>query len=184
MMADTQRTPRIGIDMDGVIADALPKHLALYNAEFQARLTLDDLHGLHLKDVVHADHRARLEEYLAAEDFFADLPVIADSVDVIHELMERYEVFITSAAMDVPASFAAKFAWLGRHFPFVPSSHIVFCGDKSVVAADYLIDDEPRHFARFGGEGILFTAPQNRLVTGYRRVDTWADVRQLFLAAV
>jgi 5'(3')-deoxyribonucleotidase len=182
-MSDRQRRPRIGIDMDGVIADALPKHLALYNAEFDARLTLDDLKGLHLEDVVHADHRARLEEFLAAEDFFADLPVIGDSVEVIRELRERYEVFITSAAMDVPASFAAKFAWLGRHFPFIPTSHLVFCGDKSVIAADYLIDDEPRHFARFGGEGILFTAPQNRLVTGYRRVDTWADVRRLFLGA-
>ena len=52
--------------MDGVIADALPKHLALYNAEFDARVTLDDLHGLHLEDIVHADHRARLEEFLAA----------------------------------------------------------------------------------------------------------------------
>jgi len=181
-MADRPRLPRIGIDMDGVIADALPRHLALYNAEFGAQLTLDDLHGLHLEDVVHPDHRARLQEFLAAETFFADLPVIGDSVEVIDELRGRYEVFITSAAMDVPASFAAKFAWLGRHFPFIPPSHIVFCGDKSVIAADYLIDDEPRHFARFGGEGILFSAPQNRRVTGYRRVDTWDDVRRLFLA--
>jgi len=148
---DTRHAPRIGIDMDGVIADALPKHLALYNAEFHARLTLDDLIGRHLGDVVHADHRARLDEYLAAEDFFADLPVIGDSVEVIRELMESYEVFVISAAMDVPASFAAKFAWLGRHFPFIPPTNIVFCGDKSVIAADYLIDDEPRHFARFGG---------------------------------
>jgi 5'(3')-deoxyribonucleotidase len=182
-MDDKDQRPRIGIDMDGVIADALPKHLALYNAEFHARLTLEDLYGRQLRDVVHADHRARLEEYLAAEDFFADLPVIADSVAVIRELIDRYEVFITSAAMDVPMSFDAKFAWLGRHFPFIPSTHIVFCGDKSVIAAEYLIDDEPRHFARFGGEGILFTAPQNRLVTGYRRVDSWADVRRLFLVA-
>ena len=33
------------------------------------------------------------------------------------------------------------------------------------------------------GEGILFTAPQNRLVTGSRRVDTWAAVRRLVIAA-
>jgi 5'(3')-deoxyribonucleotidase len=182
-MNETERRARVAIDMDGVIADALPKHLALYNAEFHTGLTLDDLYGRPLGDVVHEDHRARLEEYLAAEDFFADLPVIADSVDVIAELMERYEVFITSAAMDVPASFAAKFAWLGRHFPFIASSHIVFCGDKSVIAADYLIDDEPRHFARFRGEGILFSAPHNRLVTGYRRVDSWAEVRRLLIPA-
>ena len=107
-MADGQRPARIGIDMDGVIADALPKHLALYNAEFHARLTLDDLHGRHLGDVVHADHRARLEEYLAAEDFFADLPVIADSVGVIGELMERYEVFIRTRSRIPPTAGSAS----------------------------------------------------------------------------
>ena len=35
--------------------------------------------------------------------------------------------------------------WLRRHFPFIAPSNIVFCGDKSIVDADYLIDDRPRH---------------------------------------
>ena len=48
-----------------------------------------------------------------------------------------------------------------RHFPFIATSHIVFCGDKSIVAADYLIDDNVRQLSRFRGEGIIFTAPHN-----------------------
>ena len=96
-------------------------------------------------------------------------------------LQREYEIFITSSAMEVPESFTAKFTWLERHFPFIRPSHIVFCGDKSVLAADYLIDDTPRHFLHFRGEGILFSAPHNRGVTGYRRADNWEDVRRMLL---
>jgi hypothetical protein len=28
-----------------------------------------------------------------------------------------------------------------EHFLFTPDSHLVFCGDKSIIAADFLIDD-------------------------------------------
>jgi len=55
-----------------------------------------------------------------------------DSPEVVDALMQQYEVFITTAAMDVPCSFEAKFRWLQRYFPFIPSSNIVFCGDKSI----------------------------------------------------
>jgi 5'(3')-deoxyribonucleotidase len=57
----------------------------------------------------------------------------------------------------------------------------VFCGDKGILKADYLIDDQPLQFRRFSGEGILFTAPHNLEVSGYRRVDNWRQVAKLFL---
>ena len=101
--------------------------------------------------------------------------------EVIQELQTRYEVFITTAAMEVPSSFNAKFRWLKRHFPFIPASHIVFCGDKSVLAVDYLIDDNVRHFERLQGEGIVFTAPHNVDEARYRRVSNWGEVRGMFL---
>jgi 5'(3')-deoxyribonucleotidase len=90
-------------------------------------------------------------------------------------------VFIVTAAMDVPLSFEAKYRWCRRHFPFIPVSHLVFCGDKGVVDADYLIDDQPRHFARFKGTPLLFSAPHNARETRYPRVASWKDVRDHFL---
>jgi 5'(3')-deoxyribonucleotidase len=44
-----------------------------------------------------------------------------------------------------------------------------------------LIDDQPLHFRRFGGEGILFTAPHNLGVSAFRRVDNWRQVAKIFL---
>ena len=172
---------RIAIDMDGVIADFLSKHLAIYNAEFGESLTTDDLHGRTLRELVVEECRDRLEAFLTTDDFFGDLGVVEGSQEVVSDLTERYEVFVTTAAMEYPTSFAAKFRWLEERFPFVPSSNIVFCGDKGIIAADYLIDDNAHHFARFRGEGILFTAPHNAEENRYRRVNDWHDVRKLFL---
>ena len=83
----------------------------------------------------------------------------------------------------MPCSFAPKFEWLQKHFPYISPRNVVFCGDKSIVAADYLIDDDPRHFERFKGEGILFTAPHNVNQTAYRRVNNWREIRELFLSS-
>jgi 5'-nucleotidase len=173
--------PWIGIDMDEVIADTLGELLDRYNRDFRTEVSKADLTGRRFWEMIPAAHRSRVIEYFDDGEIFADLPVFPDSVEVIQELQSRYEVFITTAAMEVPSSFNAKFRWLARHFPFIPSSHIVFCGDKSVLAVDYLIDDNARHFTRLQGEGILFTAPHNVHEARYRRVDNWEDVRRMFL---
>jgi 5'(3')-deoxyribonucleotidase len=177
--APAPRRLRIAVDMDEVIADALAEHLRRYNAAFGARLAPDDLHGRHLEDCVPPEHRAAALAMIDAS-FFEGLAVMPDAQDVLRELAEHHDVFIVSAAMDVPCSFDAKYRWLQRHFPFIPPAQIVFCGDKGIVDADYLIDDRSRHFARFRGRPLLFAAPHNAGETRYERVCSWADIRAFF----
>ncbi len=169
--------------MDEVLADALAEHLARYNRDHGESITKDELNGKWLWDIVSADHHERLESYLRSEDFFEDLPVLEHSQEVLRKLSEHYEIFIATAAMEFPNSFGSKYRWLRRHFPFVPPTHFVFCGDKSILLADYLIDDSARHFERFKGQGILFSAPHNLHVTGVTRVSSWREVEEFFLPA-
>jgi 5'(3')-deoxyribonucleotidase len=171
----------ICVDMDEVIADALGEHLLRYNRDFPERVTREELRGQWLWDVVPRERTSVLESYMLSEDFFAVLDVMPDAQRVLELLQTRYEIYIATAAMEVPSSFNAKFKWLAKHFPFIPSSHIVFCGDKGILRGDYLIDDNPRQLRRFRGEGILFSSPANAFVTGFRRVDNWLDVEQMFL---
>jgi len=174
-----QRRLRIAIDMDDVMADALAEHIRRYNAAFDAQVTSADLGGRHLEQWVPPAHRKAVEAMLDAS-FFADLDVLPDCGEVVRELAACHDVFIVSAAMDVPSSFDAKFRWLQRHFPFIPPAQIVFCGDKGIIDADYLIDDRARHFARFKGRPLLFSAPHNAGEGRYPRVDSWKDVRDVF----
>ena len=174
-----ERRLRIAIDMDEVMADALTEHLCRYNAAYGTSIAPAELSGRHLEQCIPPAHREAAEAMLDAS-FFEDLALLPDCQEVVRELANRYDVFIASAAMDVPCSFDAKYRWLQRHFPFIPPSQIVFCGDKTIVDADYLIDDRPRHFEKFRGQGLLFSAPHNAGETGYTRVASWKEVREHF----
>jgi 5'(3')-deoxyribonucleotidase len=103
-------------------------------------------------------------------DFFLELPLMEGSQMVIKRLTEKYEVFVTSAAMDPPNSFPAKYVWLKKHFPFITDKNIVFCGEKSIIRADFMIDDSVPSLMACIGQGIVFTAPHNALDTDFPRV--------------
>ncbi|GGM39292.1 putative 5'(3')-deoxyribonucleotidase [Paraliobacillus quinghaiensis] len=171
---------RIAIDMDDVIADPLSKHLALFNKRYNENISIKDLEGKYLTEVRPELHQEILD-ILAEPTFFRDLDIITDSQEVIKELSQHYEVFIATAAMELPSSFTSKYEWLKEHFSFLNERNFIFCGDKSIIKADYLIDDSPRNFMGFEGQGILFTNPYNLHVTDYVRVNNWQEVREFFL---
>lgn len=167
---------RIAVDMDDVLAATHPAELAW----LAARRAEAGGPPLAVEPASPAE-LAALEAMIQEGDFFADLAVMPDSQRVLPALAARYEIFVATAAMEYPRSFAAKYAWLRRHFPWVPPLHIVFCGDKAVLDVDFLIDDNTRHFRRLRGQGVLYTAAHNRAETGYPRVDDWRAVEAMFL---
>ncbi len=170
------RRVRVAVDMDEVIADAFGRHVSLYNQATGQHLSLDDIREKGLRAVIPAEHRAAFERIPHQEGFFVDLEVMPDSQRVLRALSQDFDVYITSAAMEVPSSFDAKFKWLQKHFPFIPTSRIVFCGDKGIINADFLVDDRSRHFASFRGQGILFTAPHNVREEARLRANNWDEV--------
>jgi 5'-nucleotidase len=172
---------RIAIDMDETIADAILKLNDLYEKDYSHWFSMEELEGKSFREVVPAQHRDKLKNYLNSPGFFRDLNVMPDSQEVIYELSKKYEVYITSAAMEFRTSFTDKFDWLAQHFSFIPWHNIVFCGDKTIIQADYLIDDHSRHFQRFQGQGILYTSHHNVYETGYPRVNNWKEVAAMFL---
>ena len=171
---------RICVDMDEVMADTLAEHLRRYNQTFEEEVTLEDLAGKGLWQFTPVERQQQLRAFLDAEDFFEDLPLMPDAQDVLRELAGRFEVFIASQAMVVPNSLGPKYRWLQRHFSFIPPSHYVFCGNKSILLADYLVDDQPRNLVQFEGQGLLFSAPHNLGETSFVRVDNWREVADYF----
>jgi 5'(3')-deoxyribonucleotidase len=162
------------------MADTLSEHLRRYNQEFDEALTVEDLAGKGIWDVAPLDRQKQVRAFLDAEDFFEDLPLMPDSQQVLKDLSNRFEIFIATQAMTVPNSLGPKYRWLQRHFPFISPTHYVFCGNKSILRADFLIDDLPRNLQRFEGQGLLFTAPHNLAETSFTRVNNWPEVAEYF----
>jgi 5'-nucleotidase len=173
------RRLRIAVDMDEVIADAFGKHLHHYNRSAGTNLTPELVTDQGLGALIPVEQREEFSAIPHSDGFFADIEVIPGSREALLELSRKHDIYITSAAMEIPSSFADKFAWLEVHFPFIPPSRIVFCGDKGIINADVLIDDRSRHFKDFRGTGILFTAPHNVAETGHIRANNWDEVLEI-----
>ncbi|EOB8197171.1 TPA: 5'(3')-deoxyribonucleotidase [Staphylococcus aureus] len=125
-----------------------------------------------------------LGEIIDAVNFRADLGIKMEALNgqkLKHVIPEHYDVYIATAAMDVPTSFSDKYEWLLEFFPFLDPQHFVFCGRKNIVKADYLIDDNPRQLEIFTGTPIMFTAVHNINDDRFERVNSWKDVEQYFL---
>jgi 5'(3')-deoxyribonucleotidase len=168
--------------MDEVMADTLAEHIRRYNQTFDEDVTPEDLAGKGLWEIAPIDRQTQLRAFLDAEDFFEVLEVMPGAQPALKDLSTRFEIFIATQAMAVPNSLGPKYRWLQRHFPFIPPTHYVFCGNKSILRADYLIDDQPKNLMRFEGQGLLYSAPHNLMATGFVRVNNWQEVAQFFAA--
>jgi 5'-nucleotidase len=169
----------IAADMDEVIADAFGKHLSQYNHQAGATLTPELVSKKGLGALIPRERREEFNAIPHADGFFADLEVIAGSREALLELSRSHDIYIASAAMEVPSSFGDKFQWMEKNFPFIPPSRIVFCGNKNIINADVLIDDRSRHFKGFRGTGILFTAPHNAAEAAEVRANNWNEVMEI-----
>lgn len=172
---------RIAIDMDEVMTDSIGRFMELYRQEFQDDLSALRLPGRKLENTVPPERLATVKAYPHRPDFFKDLAIIDGCREVVTQLHDRYDIYITTAATEFEYSFTPKYNWLKKNLPFINWRNIVFCGDKSIIYADYLLDDMERNLKSFAGEGILFTAPHNANVQGYTRLNNWQEVADYFL---
>jgi 5'-nucleotidase len=170
---------RIAIDMDGVLADVEQAFLARHELETGIRLTFDDIKG---KSGRIAFPNVRTWVY--EDGFFRNLSVMPESQRVMERLYQQYEVFIVSAATEFPQSIKEKIEWLNEHFPYIGWERMCFCGSKTIIEADIMIDDFFKNLDPFKGDtSILFTQAHNfgQDAGRHQRVQSWLEIEALLL---
>lgn len=167
---------RLIVDMDGVLADTYSRFLDLEEQEFGFRQPIENLIGKPESAVFKNERK-----YINSKGFFREAPVMEGSIDAIEKLNKKYELFIVSAAMEFPLSLAEKHAWMAEHFPFISWKQMVFCGLKTVIRGDIMIDDHYKNLDFFEGQTILFTQYHNTGLDnkGHTRVESWKDILDL-----
>jgi 5'-nucleotidase len=183
---------RIAIDMDGVLADTYGQYIKWFHQKYGVNVPREALNGLEETTGFAAfmpnDAKSKLLEdsiydFLYQPGFFRDKAVIGNAIAVVEELQKDHEIFIVSAAMEFPQSLVEKWEWLQEHFPFIHWRQIVFCGSKSIIDADYMIDDYDKNLRSFKGTPLLFSSPHNignPNYDRYERFDNWDQIRTYF----
>jgi 5'(3')-deoxyribonucleotidase len=166
----------LAVDMDEVIADAAKKLKQWYKRDYGIALTDEQIRGKDLGRAVPLEERPVFHRFANTPGFFRDLEIMPDAAGVLEKLNGRYELYLVSAAMEFPNSLKDKFDWIADNLPFIGWRQICFCGSKSIVQADIIIDDRVRNFSHFKGRKLLYTAHHNILETRYERVNNWRDI--------
>lgn len=153
------KQPKIGLDIDEVIADFVPYYTTLFKAPIPTFWNFDALMA------------QRFEELAKNEDFWINVPAKVFAKDLPFEP----HCFITSRS--IPSELTAK--WLKKHeFPTVPV-YTVPRGESKVETAkksgiDIFVDDSYTNFVELNNAGIctfLMDAPHNRKFNvGYKRI--------------
>lgn len=169
---------RLALDMDGVLADVYEQFFRYDEKEFGKRKTIAEVTG-----VEERESFPNIMQYVFSEGFFRTAPLMPGCTEVVRELNQQYDLFIVSAAMEFPQSLPEKLDWLNDHFPFLKWQQVVFCGSKTIVDADIMIDDHFKNLDSFKGSTILFTQPHNanKNAGRHKRANSWNDIASLLL---
>ena len=169
---------RILVDMDGVLADVYTRFFELYEKETGLRKTMEELTGLK-----EGEAFPELFRWVQTPGFFRTMPVMPESQRVLKLLNEAYEIIVISMATEFPLSLTDKQLWLNDNFPFISWKQVVFCGDKSLIPADMMIDDHFKNLDNFDGETIMYIQPHNMNNTSHnhKTVTSWTDLEKLLL---
>jgi 5'(3')-deoxyribonucleotidase len=182
-LTDSPERLRLGIDLDGVVADFNGGWIARYNRDFGARLHPDQVVGW---DALHAltEFHSMIEfwDWARADgrSVFRDLPPLPGAIEALHELAREHRIAIITARFDW--AIADTLAWLAEHRVLAREVH--FLAAKQQVACDIYLDDAPYQLealrrARPQATICRRVAAYNRPVAGGTDVQSWPEFRDV-----
>jgi 5'(3')-deoxyribonucleotidase len=171
---------RLGIDLDGVVADFNSGWMKLYNAEFSA--------ALEAHQVIEWDGLYSLTHFGSTGDFWTwargtDRPSIFRNLDTFPGALETLEslsldhqivIITTKPRWAIPDTFA----WIGDKR--IPTREVHITRRKWEVECDVYLEDSPAHLPaivarRPGATVCRFVRPWNDPVPGAHDISDWQD---------
>lgn len=174
---------RLGIDLDGVVADFNQGWIARYNSQFDAALHPDQV--IAWDGLVPITHFADMGEFWSwaregPASIFRELPVYDGAIDVLTRLAVDHRVVVLSSKFDwaIPDTLE----WLAEHR--FPTREIHFTWDKAAVDCDVYLEDAPHNLHALADERAdrtvcRFVRAWNSPVDGTVDVASWAAFAQV-----
>lgn len=162
--------PTVVVDCDGIVYECDEAILKDLNAKYGTNYTIEDIGVYGLTGNYILDKKF---EYYKDKDFVLNQPLYPGAKEFIAALQERCNLYFCTAVMT--EGMSARAEALVRDFN-VSQSQIIIAKDKSLVTADYFLDDSPYNIERsIAKHPVLFRRPWNHDVSGVMSVSKYDD---------
>lgn len=175
---------RLGIDLDGVVADLNTGWVGRYNQEFGAHLTTDMVDSWDaMGDITHFASLADFWTWAAngnGPSIFRYLTPYPDALETLQRLAANHQIVILSAKFEWAVH--DTFAWIADNK--IPTREVHITHAKWRVPCDVYLDDSPHQIAELNKnhpDSVVcrFVRPWNEAVFGVRDVTTWDEFESL-----
>jgi 5'(3')-deoxyribonucleotidase len=177
----------IALDLDDTISTLGIDWIKAYNDLYGDNICRENINDWAIDRFVKPECGKAIYDLLTPH-LFRTAGVQPDAQRVTCWLLLHYDIKIVTALKGVPANqqafvYEAKRAWIDEHFPYIGSENIIVCNDKSMIKADWLIDDGAHNIRAFSGRTIVFDAPYNQCLERWEydaRVKNWNAIEHFY----
>ena len=170
------------IDLDSTIVNSSLTIVNLYNKlKPNNQLTYTPNHSWGFSPIVNTkEELSNLFKLFDHEDFYKDVIVFPNAIEIINKLAENNRIVICSKHSPSRKPITTK--WINEVMPKVEIRFVDNFEDKGKLFdnCDYIIDDKPESFENFSDKTIciLFGEYQwNKDCTDYERCMNWLEVQ-------
>ncbi len=178
---------RVGVDVDGVLADLLTPTFRLLKTQFGVDVSPDHMTSWAFGDLVPEAVRGAFWKALGEPRYVHDnLIPYAGAVEGMARLAEVAEVFVVTSYLHAASTWVhERDAWIMEHFN-IPRSRMVHTPAKYVFFGAALIDDKPQNIDEWQAEfpegaGILWAQPYNAGHPARFRTSSWQEAVRIVL---
>lgn len=173
---------RLGIDLDGVVADFNGGWTRLYNLQYGTDLTAESVtRWNHIPDLTHFRHMGEFWRWAADLDgasLFRHLDTFPGALEALDALAEDHDIVVVTTKPD----FAVEdtYEWIAEKG--IPTAEIHITEDKWEVDCDVFLDDGPHVLpglvsGRPRSVVCRYVRPWNQHVPGAVDVHDWDEFR-------
>ncbi|MGH8928008.1 MAG: 5' nucleotidase, NT5C type [Acidimicrobiia bacterium] len=172
---------RLGIDLDGVVADFNAGWIRRYNQQYGADLPADAVKAWDaIPSLTHFEDMREFWKWAQDHDghsLFRHLDTYPGAVEALWELTRRRHKVVVITTKP-PWAIHDTYAWIAQHR--IPTREVHITEDKWKVACDIYLDDGPHvieGLVKHRSESIVcrFVRPWNQAVEGAVDISGWEE---------